>query len=514
MRSRLLLCPALLLAGLSSCDPGPAPGGEIPTIPAICTPPAQLADVSQPTTVVGSGTPASCTEAALDQAIERGGVIVFDCGSAPHTLALNAEKVVRQDTVIDGRARGGQITLDGGGRTRLFRLASTFDRDTPHLVVQRLRLVRGRTSDVANTTSLDAGGAAIHRQGGRLTVIDSLFDDHRAADSGQDVAGGAIFSLGVGDTVIVGSTFTNNRASNGGALGNLGNALVLVNSVVSGNQATGSGGNPGNGGNGGGVVIDGQGKTVTLCGVTLSGNRGNAFGGGLFRVAYAREPTTIDRSTVSDNTIPDQSPSQGGGLYLQNTTATLTASTVSNNAARFAGGLYLGPGTVVNFTNVSIAGNTAQSSLGGGMAIDDSVSGQIVNCTIAGNHAPGPVAFGGGIAGGGPGLVLRNSIVANNTAGNGFNPINCTRTLGSGGPNLQFPVVRAGGGSDDPGALCASGVTIASPGLGPLADNGGPTRTLLPPAGSPVLGQGTNCPATDQRGRPRPAACALGAAEP
>jgi hypothetical protein len=53
--------------------------------------------------------------------------------------------------------------------------------------------------------------------------------------------------------------------------------------------------------------------------------------------------------------------------------------------------------------------------------------------------------------------------------------------------------------------------------LGLLADNGGPTLTLMPQPGSPALNSGTNtgCPATDQRGEPRPqgAACEVGAVE-
>jgi hypothetical protein len=50
--------------------------------------------------------------------------------------------------------------------------------------------------------------------------------------------------------------------------------------------------------------------------------------------------------------------------------------------------------------------------------------------------------------------------------------------------------------------------------LGALGDNGGDTETMLPAAGSPAIGIGTGCPATDQRGQPRPAACTAGAVEP
>jgi hypothetical protein len=59
--------------------------------------------------------------------------------------------------------------------------------------------------------------------------------------------------------------------------------------------------------------------------------------------------------------------------------------------------------------------------------------------------------------------------------------------------------------------------TVFTEVLGPLQDNGGPTWThaLLP--GSPALdvGDPAQCPATDQRGVPRPqgAGCDIGAFE-
>jgi len=67
----------------------------------------------------------------------------------------------------------------------------------------------------------------------------------------------------------INSIFQGNQASNGGAIGNLGNSLTIVNSGVR-HKATGNGGNPGNGGNGGGIYIDGANNTVNLDGIKLS----------------------------------------------------------------------------------------------------------------------------------------------------------------------------------------------------------------------------------------------------
>jgi hypothetical protein len=69
---------------------------------------------------------------------------------------------------------------------------------------------------------------------------------------------------------------------------------------------------------------------------------------------------------------------------------------------------------------------------------------------------------------------------------------------------LQFPSA---------GTQCTSSITAADPALGPLQDNGGPSKTMLPGAGSPAIGQGSGCPQIDQRGNPRASACTLGAVE-
>ena len=345
-------------------------------------------DVSNPTTTVGDGTPSSCTEDAFTQAVANGGVVTFNCGSSPYTLVLSSEKTIASDTVIDG---GNLVTLSGGNNVRILSIKSSYDQASPRLTVQKLTFADGHTTDNWNTTSTAQGGAAIYRLGGTLTVIDSTFINNVAPVTGQDVAGGAIDSIGGGTTTIVGSTFKGNQASNGGAIGSLGSALTLVDSEVSENTATGSGGNPGNGGNGGGIVIDGEnsyfGVAVNLSGVKVTNNKGNGFGGGLFRTAYHDETTILDQCSFTGNSIPDQSTSMAGGLYLQGTSITMTNSTVSNNSAKVAGGMYVGPDSILSLTNDEITQNTAYI-VGGGLFVDSNVSsGGDLSVTIANNQA-------------------------------------------------------------------------------------------------------------------------------
>jgi hypothetical protein len=231
------------------------------------------------------------------------------------------------------------------------------------------------------------------------------------------------------------------------------------------NEATGAGGNPGDGGNGGGIYMDGVGNALTICGSRIVGNRGNAFGGGVFRVSNAeRPPTDIDLSMIEANDIVPDDFGLGGGMYLQGNAITIDATTIAGNRANGAGGVFVGPNSSADLTNVTVADNIAKSGLGGGLFTEDATTGTLLNCTFTGNAAPGEVAFAGAIAGGG-GMTMRNTVVAYSVAGNGWNPISCTRTLADGGGNFQWPVERSGGGSDDPDALCAAGARIEDRGL-------------------------------------------------
>ena len=208
-----------------------------------------LADASAPTTVVGTGTAASCTFASLQAAVAKAGVITFDCGSAAVTIPVTATLAlpVNKNTVIDG---GGKVTLDGGGAVRILSFDSPNFRATDFgLTLQRLTLVNGKTTPTEAIPTApapcsqgwnDGEGGAIYVRDGALTIIDCVFDGNQAAPLGPDTGGGAIYIVGSkAGAMIVGSTFTNNKASNAGAVGGLFAELDIYNSVFMNNQATG-----------------------------------------------------------------------------------------------------------------------------------------------------------------------------------------------------------------------------------------------------------------------------------
>ena len=467
-------------------------GGTFPPPSATCVVPTSLVDTSSPTTVVGDGSAASCTEAAFRSAVAIGGGVTFNCGSTPVIITVTSEVPVGKNTTIDG---AGQVTLSGGGTSRILHITSAWNVATPLLTVQNLSFVNGFTSDVPNTSSTAKGGGAIFQDGGSLTVINSTFSHNQCASTGQDVSGGAINGQGVGTLIIVGSTFSDNSGSNGGAVGTQDENVTIVNTTFANNSATGTDGNPGNGGDGGALSYDGANVSLTFCGDSFTGNRANAAGGAVFRVGYHDEEVKIDRCTFDGNSV-DANSGNAAGLYLEYVTINMSGTTISNNTGHYGGGIWIGQSAIANLTNVTIANNTAAG--GGGVWFANGVTGTFLNVTVAGNT-------GDGLFGGDTGVKLQNTIVANNLRGTLDGTTNCAKQHGSSGPNLQFPSA---------GTQCTSSITAADPALGPLQDNGGPTKTMLPASSSPAIGVGTGCPPIDQRGNPRSSACTLGAVEP
>jgi len=314
-----------------SSDTGPAP-----SIPTSCTSPvpaeAQPADVSSPTTVVGNGTAASCTFAALNAAVAKGGVITFACGSSPVTIPVAATMSLRTDvdTVIDG---GNRVTLDGQNAVRIFYFyhADFMVNDT-RVTLQRLKIVNANSTPTAEIPPApapcsqgwnDGEGGAIYMRDGNLTIVDCTFSHNQGAQLGPDTGGGAVYLIASKRGLIVnGSVFTDNSASNAGAIGGLFATEVIYNSLFQNNRASGNGANGdeasmcsyinngqhevGSGGNGGAIYQDGgKGTNVFMCGVAILDNAagGQAFGGGVFMTSNDwTGDMTIRDSIITGNT--------------------------------------------------------------------------------------------------------------------------------------------------------------------------------------------------------------------
>lgn len=270
----------------------------------------QPVDTSKPTSVIGDGSPASCTFAKLQTAAKAGGVITFNCGEGPVTIPVTAtlDLPITKNTVFDG---GRKITLDGGGAVRIMNFYSAdYQKNNSTVTLQHIALVNGKATPTEAIPTRpapcsqgynDGEGGAVFMRDGNLVVIDSIFMNNQAAPLGPDTGGGALYVLGSKNgLLIVGSTFIGNSASNAGAVGCLQSSLSIYNSLFQNNKATGHDANNddaskcsyinngqneiGSGGNGGAIYNDGVARDLMVCGTHVLNNAAGdkAFGGGLF----------------------------------------------------------------------------------------------------------------------------------------------------------------------------------------------------------------------------------------
>lgn len=376
------LVAAALVAGCSSDETSPSGGtssssssssggsssstGGPPTDPGIGPPPgnpdgkcavpaeAQAESVDDPTTVVGNGTKESCTADAFVAAVEKGGVITFDCGPDPVTITLTKTARVMNNvpsTVIDG---GGKITLSGGNAVRILYMnacdpenggyasgvpGNCNEQVTPKLTVQNLTFVDGAVR-LGNVQQ--GGGGAIWARGGRTKIVSCRFFHNSCDEAGSDVGGGAVRILDFPENgsvnrpvYVVSSTFggpdgLGNTCANGGALSSIGTSWTILNSLFTDNTATGTGANDGDGGNGGAIYNDGNTMAHELCGSKIERNRANEGGSAIFFVSNDRTGTISITDSVLRQNPKGKFETQGfpGMFVLAKTPPVVTNSTI------------------------------------------------------------------------------------------------------------------------------------------------------------------------------------------
>jgi uncharacterized protein (TIGR03437 family) len=265
---------------------------------------------------------------------------------------------------------------------------------------------------------------------------------------------------------------------------------------------------------GGGIANAG---TLTLSSCVVTGNAATTEGGGIHNANTGT--LTINQCTISNNDAGNTTTNggAGGGLY-NGGTARIANSTFSANTA-VGGTLVGGSGGAILSAELSsltisgstIAGNTATDPLnmgeGGFGAILSGGTVVISNSTISGNSQTGTAAedAGGGIGAFVASCTLTNTILAGNTDSGSEPEPDGEGSFTDGGNNLIGISTNIAGFTNGVNGdqVGTSGAPL-NPRLGPLANNGGPTETMLPGGNSPALGAGN--PAgfvstdTDQRG--------------
>ncbi|MFZ5821757.1 MAG: sortase [Chloroflexota bacterium] len=422
--------------------------------------------------VVGTGTPASCTEAAFDAALAGGGAVTFDCGGAA-TINITTTKTISANTNINGENGGaGLITLDAGGGRRHFLVNAGVSLGLSNLTIQNGSQTGGggaidnsgdlTISSVTFTNNRSTGnnddGGAIEHNAGTLTISNnSAFTSNYCGDNG-----GAIYIQG-GTVNISGSTFQNhntNAIDSGGAIYITNGTVTISDSAFSGNRAQ-------SGGDDGGAIYL-QAGTLTISDSDFTGNIADDDGGAihknggsltidtnsLFDGNYALDEggaiytNNAGNLTIHDSTFRNHTNTNidnGGAIYANNGTVNIARSTFTNNRAQSngddGGAIYFdgGSGTVADstFTN-----NIADDD---GGAIFTNVAITVTGSTFDGNTATGD---GGAIYRGGGTVTITNSTFYDNTASLG----GAVRAAG-GTTNISFSsfsdnTATAGNGSD------------------------------------------------------------------
>jgi len=364
--------------------------------------------------------------------------------------------------------------------------------------------------------------------------------------SGVTLAYGKTFEIDLGvDGTTPNLHYYFRRAGGAIALGAAAN-IATVNTDLTGSENANAGGLGGSTGGESGATS----YTLALSNVIVEDNATQGDGGGL----YIAAPTMATNLVVRNNT----SLTNGGGIYNEANTS-IQNSTFSGNKSEGGGGMFLTGSNTVNIAGTTFSANRAIG--GGAISGRSGVTVNVLNSTLSGNlgedvgagfYANGPsnlafVTIADNIAGadapaagagintfpsGSVAVALKDVLLANNKKG--WDPVadpngppdpsvlpsaNCGYTGGS-----QAAVTSAGYNLSSDLSCNAylgdtSDINNVDPMIGPLANNGGPTRTHALLAGSPALGKGNatipgvGVVTVDQRGVTRDSPPDIGAYE-
>ena len=507
-----------------------------------------LADT--PDAAPGNGTCAdaggACTlRAAIAEANSLSGddIISF---SVTGTINLTGALPILSSNVIINGPGSSLLTVrrDTGGNYRIFQTSGNSS-------ISGLTITNGRTPDgvAQDINQIAPSGGGIWQTGGSLTLRDVVITGNTTGNASPNS-----FSFGgFGGGIYASGTQTQ--------------TLTMTDCVIS-NNTTGNGSTPlqnsSSGGRGAGIFFTTG--TLRLTNVVVTGNRtgdsGNGasggrsgYGGGIWAgVDFPlNQPTNLvlNKVTITNNSTGSGlnfgDTGDGGGIYLQQGTMSLTDSIVSNNhtgdtnLSLFSGQAGRGGGVLNNgtltLTNSLISGNTTgdnssgSNNNGGGIASFGALT--LINTTVSGNHTGSGAGIGGGVFAFGQATLINCTVTDNSTTGdqgNGVGGFNSTITLansivaGNGdssndrdmettiftpatfvslGHNL-IGNVDGVTGFNVAGDQTGTGAAPLNPHLGPLANNGGPSMTHALLTNSTALDAGDNNLAIDQNNNPLP----------
>jgi hypothetical protein len=453
------------------------------------------------------------TSIAADEGALISAIQVANDSSGPDVIRIATGTIVLSDSlpaITDSLAILGpgstQLTIDGNGYEALRAVDAS-------LTVEGLRVTGAAIGIDVDSAGLslsdvvvDSCTSAVTLDGGDLTVAGSEFRDNGSPGILGTVGGTDV--VDISDSRFTGNTDYGLRLLAGDAA-EIGIARVVASETHSAGMAIGLW-----------VQTSGDANTVALSDVTAADNEGI----GIYTLTSHDAVLTIARAITTGNGV--------NGIRV---TGTAASAVISDSTSSGNGNLYEGYGSGISFSSnsdlpLTIERSTISGNLGYVVAgvlgeMGDGSSLTVVNSTITGNEASGqgeeaalyvysfgsrPVALD----------VLHSTIVGNTGAVHGVGAWLATVRIehsilaGSSGSTdldvedstltVEHSLVQTAGSTAQSAIAAGSGNLTADPGLAPLDDNGGPTLTMLPLEGSPVIDAGdpaiANAPASDQRG--------------
>lgn len=380
--------------------------------------------------------------------------ITFHTSTIGTEFDLTLGQFIISDTVTIAGQGDTRTVVDAQLNSRLFDITNT----AGNVTLSSLTLRNGRTAIGGFTGS----GAAVRSQSsGLLTISQSTLSGNSTL--GDQASGGAVFSdsgaVSISQSTLSGNA-THGDYATGGAVATGSGSVTVSQSTLSQNSTSGNGAEAG--------AVYSLSGPVIISRSTLSSNStagAEAFGGAVFAFFST---VTVSSSTLSGN-LTNGTNANGGAIWARYGTVRVVQSTLTqNNVAQGSGGAIYSLSSAVTISNSIIAGN-----LDNGTAPDIRKSPNstdaftVTNSLIGRNNGTGLDATSGSIPG------VNGNFVGGSTESLRINPL-----------------------------------------LGPLADNGGLTKTHALLTGSLAINRGSNSAAidvsqsgnpaltTDQRGNP------------
>ncbi len=448
------------------------------------------------------------------------GTITLDAGLGYLTVLYN-------DLTISGPGAD-QLTISGNGLTGLI-LASGAS-----LAVSDLTLTEGGLVPAGEGGDPDPIAGGYYGSGIAAYACETLQISDVVISDSYSINGGGVAAFACDEVIIERSEITDNSAYVGGGGVSIvfASQVTISETLISGNQAPTAGG-----------LYAGAVDQFFMEDSRISGNSAMLYAGGAF-IAGPFSPDgpgplhmEIINSTIEDNDAGGYFGGlQAGGAPM---TGQMSGSTISNNSAGYGVGGFLlytnaepfpeGNG-LFDIVNTTISGNSGEFVGGAGISGPARVRHVTITDNVASDYIGGLYVT--------EDALIENSIIADNQAGDEVNDLfvfdrdpepaagilamglNGWRAFHSGAASphntlpagglppsgealISYSLVGDTDGFDEaPGSI--GNIFGVSAGLGPLADNGGPTLTHALLAGSAAIDAGdpgfAPPPAFDQRG--------------